>query len=85
MKSLKVALLQLLPEDTLNGNRQKGWEYCRKSKEMGADIALFPEMWSVSYHIPEGIDEPNKSAYCPTANLSAHSAGWRRSLIWRLA
>jgi predicted amidohydrolase len=44
MQNLKVALLQLMPEDTLDGNIQKGLKYCRKLKEMGADIALFPEM-----------------------------------------
>ena len=27
----------------------KGIEYCRKAKEMGADIAVFPEMWSNGY------------------------------------
>jgi predicted amidohydrolase len=39
LKNLKVALLQLMPEDTLEGNLEKGLEYCRKAKEMGADIA----------------------------------------------
>lgn len=57
MKNLKVALLQIMPEDTLDGNMKKGLEYCRKSKEMGADIVLFPEMWSIGYNIPEDIDE----------------------------
>ncbi len=56
MKNLKVALLQLLPQETLEGNLQKGLEYCRKAKDMGADIALFPEMWSVGYSIPENIE-----------------------------
>lgn len=62
MRNLKVALLQLMPEDTLEGNIKKGLDYCKKSKEMGADIALFPEMWSVGYKIPEGIDELKASA-----------------------
>lgn len=62
MKNLKVALLQLLPEDALDSNLQKGWDYCRKAKEMGADIALFPEMWSVGYHIPECMDDLKESA-----------------------
>jgi predicted amidohydrolase len=60
--NLKVALLQIMPEDSLEGNLQKGLEYCRKSKEMGADIVLFPEMWSVGYDIPEDIDELKTSA-----------------------
>lgn len=62
MKNLKVALLQIMPEDSLEDNLQKGLEYCRKSKEMGADIVLFPEMWSVGYNIPEDIDELKTSA-----------------------
>ena len=58
MKSMKAALLQLLPEDTLEGNRKKGEEACRRAKAMGADIAVFPEMWSIGYRLdfdPEAI------------------------------
>ena len=62
MNSLKVALLQILPEKTLEQNRQKGFTYCKKAKEMGADIALFPEMWSVGYSIPEDLKELKASA-----------------------
>ena len=39
MEHLKVALLQLIPEETMAGNLQKGLEYCRRAKEMGAHIA----------------------------------------------
>ncbi len=67
MINFKVALLQLLPQDTLDGNMKKGWEFCRRAKEMGADLALFPEMWSVGYNIPEGLEELNAHA------VSAHS------------
>lgn len=62
MRSLKVALLQLLPENTLDGNLKKGLEYCRKAKDMGADIALFPEMWSNGYNIPDNIVKMKSSA-----------------------
>lgn len=62
MKSLKVALLQILPENTLDGNLHKGLACCEKAKAMGADIALFPEMWSVGYRIPENTDELKGSA-----------------------
>lgn len=51
MNNLRVALLQIMPTGTLEGNVQKGIEYCRKAKSMGADIALFPEMWSNGYGI----------------------------------
>lgn len=53
MKNLKVALLQLMPEETMELNRIKGKAYCEKAKALGADIALFPEMWSNGYCIPE--------------------------------
>ncbi len=62
MNTIKVALLQLLPEDNFDGNLKKGVEYCKKSKELGADIALFPEMWSVGYNIPENFVELNEIA-----------------------
>ena len=51
MKSLSIALLQIAPCGTLAGNLEKGIASCRRARELGADIALFPEMWSNGYHI----------------------------------
>ena len=51
MNILKIALLQIAPCGTLEENMRKGIECCRKAKEIGADIALFPEMWSNGYNI----------------------------------
>ena len=62
MQKLTVALLQLLPAGNLEKNLQKGIEYCKKAKALGADIALFPEMWSVGYTIPEDIEALKASA-----------------------
>lgn len=62
MMGVKVALLQIAPTETLVGNLQKGIEFCRKAKQMGADIAIFPEMWSTGYTIHENIDELKASA-----------------------
>lgn len=62
MQNLKVALLQLLPEGALSSNMLKGLEACKKAKEMGADIALFPEMWSVGYRISKDPGELKSSA-----------------------
>lgn len=56
MNTLKIALLQLLPTGTVEGNLQKGLDACRQAKAMGADIALFPEMWSNGYNIPADAD-----------------------------
>lgn len=45
---LKVALLQILPNgDPLEAGRSA----CRKAAKMGADIALFPEMWNIGYEL----------------------------------
>lgn len=57
MEKLKIALLQIGPTGTLEGNLQKGIEWCRNAKNQGADIALFPEMWSCGYCIPENMEE----------------------------
>lgn len=59
---MKIALLQILPTGSLNGNREKGMEACRKAKVLGADIALFPEMWSNGYDIPEDAEALQRAA-----------------------
>ena len=59
---LKVALLQIMPGENLQENLEKGLSACRKAKELGADIALFPEMWSDGYQIPEDAEELNSLA-----------------------
>jgi len=47
---IKVALLQIRPIGAdIEANLKKGDAYCRKARAMGADIVLFPEMWSVGY------------------------------------
>ena len=51
MSTLKIALLQITPCGTLEENLEKGSASCRKAKELGAEIALFPEMWSNGYSI----------------------------------
>jgi N-carbamoylputrescine amidase len=44
----KVALLQMTGcGNDKNANLVKGDLFCRRARAMGADIALFPEMWSV--------------------------------------
>ena len=62
MEKLKIALLQIAPTGTLEGNLNKGIEWCRNAKKSGADIALFPEMWSSGYCIPEDINDLKRMA-----------------------
>ncbi|HYP00201.1 MAG TPA: carbon-nitrogen hydrolase family protein [Pyrinomonadaceae bacterium] len=47
MKAIRVALLQMTGcGDDRAANLAKGEVFCRRARAMGADIALFPEMWS---------------------------------------
>ena len=56
MPNFNVALLQLDSGTDLDTNLHKGLDACRRAKAMGADLALFPEMWSCGYTIPEDPD-----------------------------
>lgn len=60
--NLKVSLLQLLPGGSLEEQLNKGKAACIKAKEMGADIALFPEMWSDGYFLPQEEEAINELA-----------------------
>ena len=63
MSVLNIALLQIAPYKNLKENLEKGIAYCKKAKENGADIALFPEMWSNGYDIyNRPVDEWKKDA-----------------------
>lgn len=48
---MRIALLQIAPTGSLEGNLRKGLDCCRKAKALSTDIALFPEMWSNGYDI----------------------------------
>ena len=62
MTNFKAALVQLLPEGSQEANLCKGLEYCKKAKQMGADIALFPEMWNIGYNLTSNRDETEQAA-----------------------
>lgn len=51
MSVLKIAFLQISPCGDERQNAIKGEKYCRIAKKKGADIALFPEMFSCGYNI----------------------------------
>lgn len=48
---IKVAMLQMERSSDINKNIEKGIKFCTNAKQMGADIAVFPEMWSNGYEI----------------------------------
>ena len=50
MGTLQIALLQMASRgNDQQANLVKGEAYCRRASAMGADIALFPEMWNIGY------------------------------------
>ena len=76
MKEFRVALLQLLPCGSLEQNLQKGLEACRRAAAMGADLALFPEMWSNGYRVesPEQLAAEAIDAEGPFVSAFAEEA-----------
>ncbi|HEV2107795.1 MAG TPA: carbon-nitrogen hydrolase family protein [Thermomicrobiales bacterium] len=73
MTVLNVALLQM----AAHGNDQaanvaKGEAYCRRAAALGADLALFPEMWNIGY-----------TPFCAPATSSTDL--WRHPERWPLA
>lgn len=51
MQVLRVGLLQMRPGPDLASSARTGEEWCRRAAAAGADVALFPEMWSNGYEI----------------------------------
>lgn len=51
--TIRIAFLQILPGKNLEENLALGMNACREAKEKGADLALFPEMWSDGYYLPQ--------------------------------
>ena len=77
---LDVALLQIAAAGRdLDANLERGLRACRDAKAMGADLALFPEMWSIGYDLREGesldhlrehaigLDHPSMKAFASLA------------------
>jgi N-carbamoylputrescine amidase len=73
MSKLKIALLQLLSAGyDQAANLAKGQQYCRMARQLGADIALFPEMWNIGYQLPDsGL--PEQVAYWQQHAISRDS------------
>ncbi len=78
MSVVKIALLQLVSggEDQA-ANCAKGEAFCRQARQMGADIALFPEMWNIGYTFcdatqPEAIQRWQARAIDAQSPFVAH-------------
>ena len=75
MNLLKIALLQIAPAGSLAGSLEKGLAACRRAKELGADVALFPEMWSNGYNIYGRPPEEWKAEAVPAAGEFVQAFG----------
>lgn len=50
MANFSIALLQMIAhENNQEHNLIKGLNYCHQAADLGADLALFPEMWNIGY------------------------------------
>lgn len=61
---LKLAFLQLHAGNDLDAQLRIGQEACKKAKALGAELALFPEMWSCGYTLPQDVDVLEHLAVC---------------------
>ena len=62
-----VALLQIAPfGNDQNRNLAKALQYCREAKVLGADLAVFPELWNVGF-IPSPIDSEGRRLWMDSA------------------
>ncbi|MEZ4672068.1 MAG: carbon-nitrogen hydrolase family protein [Anaerolineae bacterium] len=70
---LNIALLQLAACDTQAASLEKGEAFCRRASMMGADIALFPEMWNIGYRFYDPQQPGSREAWAAQA-ISRDSA-----------
>jgi len=94
MSQVTVALLQMTASGDQAANQAKGDKCCRRAKQMGADIALFPEMWQIGY-VCEGLKAedagdlflapelcaPGRRPYARTSQEEEAIARWQAQAI----
>jgi len=90
--NLQIALLQMGACGTdWVANQQKGEAFCRRAHAMGADLVLFPEMWSIGYTPahpaprtpPDLWQAPERSRDLPPAPLPDLRLIWQGQAISR--
>ena len=78
MTTFNVALMQLLPTGSQAGNLLKGLDSCKKAKQIGADLALFPEMWHNGYMLTTDTEETRRNSgrqrLCPSVSVTRQRA-----------
>ncbi len=75
---LRIALLLALPAGwNQEANLAKGESLCRSAQGMGADIALFPEMWNIGYRFFDS-SEPESQDRWKTQAIATDSTFVKR-------
>jgi len=88
---ITIALLQMTTcGDDQDANLAKGETFCRQARDMGADIALFPEMWNVGYAFydrsqPRGRETWEAQAIGPDGPFVSHFRELARELEMAIA
>ncbi len=91
MSVITVALLQMASFGTdQKANLAKGDAFCRRARDMGADIALFPEMWNIGYTFfdasqPDARASWEAEAVGPQDDFVTHFRGLARELDLAIA
>jgi predicted amidohydrolase len=80
MTVLCIAFLQILPGEGLSEQLERGMDACREAKRMGADIALFPEMWSNGYCVPQEQEALEEASLGPESMFIKAFQGLAREL-----
>lgn len=82
MPVLTVALLQMVASGTdQDANLRKGDAFCRRARVMGADIALFPEMWNIGYTPYPGCAVNYHQVGAETPEQARARAAWQAQAI----
>ena len=85
-----IALLQLATHGTnIAANTQAGVDACRQAKALGADLALFPEQWSIGYTLcpadEAGRLEWEKSLeylWLPSISMQLENFAKKKNGVW---
>jgi predicted amidohydrolase len=57
LEKFNIAIIQLNQCKDINKNLEIGLEKCRKAKSIGADLVLFPEIYSIGYWFPNNEND----------------------------
>jgi N-carbamoylputrescine amidase len=88
--TVNVALLQLLAcRNDQGANAEKGEVACREAARMGADIAVFPEMWNVGYYewgdAGDGVEQLRRQAISQQSGFFARFQALAKELGMAIA